>query len=104
MWRLSSGCDTIVISIVEGTKLKKTLKYVFAGVIIALLIASSIHIAVAYVSIANDPYTGAPAYVAFFLLVPYATAIAVCLAAWAIANKIVSNKIKRKENSADKCN
>lgn len=88
----------------RGVKLKKTLKYIFLSVIIVLLLAAVIHVAVLYVRIANDPYTGAPADVALFLLIPYAIAVAVCLAAWAIANKIVSNKIKRKADSTDKCN
>lgn len=84
--------------------MQKTLKYVFISIIIGLLLAAVIHVAVEYVHIANDPYTGAPADVAFFLLIPYVIAVAVCLAAWSIANRIVSNKIKRKADSTDKCN
>lgn len=83
--------------------MKKTLKYIFISVIIVLLAATVVHVAVAYVHIANDPYASAPASVAFFLLIPYAIAVAVCLAAWAIADKIVSNKNKHKANT-EKCN
>ena len=83
--------------------MKKTLKYVFLSVIIVLLLATVIHVAVEYVHIANDPYTSAPASVAFFLLIPYALAVAVCGAAWAIADKIIDNKNKHKANT-DKCN
>ena len=84
--------------------MKKTLKYVFLSVIIGLLLAAVIHVAVEYVRIANDNYTSAPASVAFFLLIPYCIAAAVCCAAWAVVNKIVSNKNKRKAESTDKCN
>lgn len=75
----------------------------FLSVIIILFLATVIHVAATYVRIANDPYTSAPANVAFFLLIPYAIAVAVCLAVWAIANKIVNNKNKHKANT-DKCN
>ena len=83
--------------------MKKTLKYVFLSVIIALLLAMIVHIVVEYVHIANSPYTSVPATVAFFLIIPYSIAVAICGAAWAIANKIVANKNKQKANT-DKCN
>ena len=83
--------------------MKKSLKYVFVSVIIILLLAAAIHVAATYVRIANDPYTSAPANVAFFLLIPYAIAVAVGLTAWAIANVIVNNKNKHKANT-DECN
>ena len=83
--------------------MKKALKYVFLSVIIVLLLAAVVHVTVAYVSIGSDPYTSAPASVAFLLIIPYALAMGVCGIAWAIANKIVTNKNKHKANS-DKCN
>lgn len=83
--------------------MKKALNYVFLGVIIVLLLAMVVHVAVAYVSIYNDSYTGAPANVAFFLLIPYGIAVVICFTAWAIANKIADNKNKHKANT-DKCN
>lgn len=84
--------------------MKKTLKNVFLSVIICLLLAMTIHVSVTYVSIANDPYTSAPADVAFLLIIPYGIALGLCCAAWAIANRIVTNKNKNITDRIDKCN
>ncbi|MDE7454767.1 MAG: hypothetical protein K2M64_02950 [Clostridia bacterium] len=84
--------------------MQKPLKYAFISIIIVLLSAMIIHVAVAYVNIVNDPYTSAPSGVAFFLLIPYVIAVAICCAVWAITYKIITNKIKHKADSTDKCN
>lgn len=53
--------------------MKKT-KIILTAIIVAIIVACVIHISVAYVNIAHDMQTSAPASVAFFLIIPYALA------------------------------
>lgn len=67
--------------------MKKTLKLVFLVVTIILSVAMVTHVAIAYVGIANDPYTSAPADIAFLLIIPYAIAICIVATVWMILSK-----------------
>lgn len=82
--------------------MKMSLKYLFIGIIAALTLAMVIHVTVMYVQIANDLFSSVTPDVAFFLLIPYGIALAVCGAAWATANKIITNKNKRDAEILDK--
>ena len=80
-------CIVLTIIVVERCKLKKKLKYIFVSIISILLLAMAIHVAITYVSLANDPYTSAPARIAFVLIIPYALVIGIVSLVWIILSK-----------------
>ena len=53
-------------------------KIIFAVIIVLLAVAGAAHTAWCYFRVLSDTFTSFPADVAFFLIIPYAAAIAVC--------------------------
>ena len=60
-------------------KTKIILTVIIIALIVALIVACIVHVAAAYKSIANDAFTSAPASVAFFLIIPYALSVLICV-------------------------
>ena len=59
----------------------KKIKIILTVIILALIVACVIHTAVAYVNIANNMQTSAPASVAFLLIIPYTVVALICAVA-----------------------
>ncbi len=62
----------------------KKINLLFGSILAAVLTACSIHVAVAFVNIAENPMNSAPASVAFLLILPYGLAAAIVAVIWAV--------------------
>ena len=83
---------------------KRVRNLVFGIVLAAILLAGTVHTAVAYASIARDRYTSAPAEIALFLLIPYGAAAAAEGGVWGIAAAVDAAKRKHAGEEEDRGN
>ena len=72
----------------------KRIAAVFVCILVALAIACTIHVTIAYINILHQETASAPASIAFLLIIPYGIAEIIVLTLWLIVVHIVKKDKK----------
>lgn len=72
--------------------MKSKTKIIFISANVLIIIIACVHVLTSYFAIANDLSTSFPAYIAFFLTIPYGLILAAYNLAWLIVHKIIKRR------------